>query len=72
MIFRLAVENYYSLRFCAAARGPEIKDECILAVITIDSTIIKLVGLGFDGNIHGCGLAATLHLHFSSNRNTDQ
>ena len=32
MVFGLTVENYCSLHICAAARGPKIKDECMLVL----------------------------------------
>ena len=48
ILYGLQVENYCSLHVCAAARGPEIKDECMHAGTNCQSynyysTIIKLV-----------------------------
>ena len=40
ILYGLQVENYCNLHVCAAARGPEIKDECILVLTAKVTTII--------------------------------
>ena len=59
MDFRRAVENYWSLHvYSVAARGPEIKDECmlVLAVITIIPQLL-LSQLGICDSTPVCTLS---------------